>query len=319
MLCVLLGLNIDNDVPVKLGLFSCLQLRNLVWATSKHDVYLMQNYSLMHWSSLLRRGKEVLNVAKPIEPTQKYPGSLDQQTLSRVQISTMAVKDNLLVAGGFQGELICKFLSQPGVAFSTKIATDENAITNAVDIYHNSNGSIRVMTANNDAHVRVFDAGNFACLSRFSFPWSVNNTSVSPDGQDYKDDGATKRWVKLETTWERQNSPHSVHRAHAGESERILRDAFAEASSHTKLGKPSVIFIDEIDALCPRHHFFVLLLSWRNYREKREQDIRVASQLFMLMDSNKPSAKSKLQVVVVASTNRLMLYSFVLKAHLVAG
>ncbi|KAF7131854.1 hypothetical protein RHSIM_Rhsim09G0126600 [Rhododendron simsii] len=47
-------------------------------------------------------------------------------------------------------------------------------------------------------------------------------------------------------------SPHSVHRAHAGESERILRDAFAEASSHAKLGKPSVIFIDEIDALCPR-------------------------------------------------------------------
>lgn len=69
MLCILLGLNIAN-VPVKLGLFSCLQLRNLVWATSKHDVYLMQNYSLMHWSSLLRRGKEVLNVAKPIEPTQ---------------------------------------------------------------------------------------------------------------------------------------------------------------------------------------------------------------------------------------------------------
>jgi hypothetical protein len=28
--------------------------------------------------------------------------------LSRVQISTMAVKGNLMVAGGFQGELICK-------------------------------------------------------------------------------------------------------------------------------------------------------------------------------------------------------------------
>lgn len=88
-------------------------------------------------------------------------------------------------------------------------------------------------------------------------------------------------------------SPHSVHRAHAGESERILRDAFAEASSHAKLSKPSVIFIDEIDALCPRRD------------SRREQDIRVASQLFMLMDSNKPSAKSKLQVVVVASTNRV--------------
>ncbi|KAG5544291.1 hypothetical protein RHGRI_016893 [Rhododendron griersonianum] len=114
------------------------QLRNLLWATSKHDVYLMQNYSVMHWSSLRRSGKEVLNVAKPIVPTLKYPGSM-AQTLSRVQISTMAVKDNLLAAGGFQGELICK--------------------------------------------VRVFDAGNFMCLNRFCFPWSVNNTSVSPDGK----------------------------------------------------------------------------------------------------------------------------------------
>lgn len=38
---------------------------------------------------------------------QTYPGSLGQ-SLSRVQISTMAVKDNLLVAGGFKGELLCK-------------------------------------------------------------------------------------------------------------------------------------------------------------------------------------------------------------------
>ncbi|CAA2982296.1 uncharacterized WD repeat-containing -like isoform X2 [Olea europaea subsp. europaea] len=158
------------------------QLRNLLWATSKHDVYLMQNYSVMHWSSLLRRGKEVLNVAKPIVPTLNYPGCLAEQ-LSRVQISTMTVNDNLMVAGGFQGELICKHINQPGVAFCTKISTDENAITNAVDVYHNPSGSKRVMTANNDAQVRVFDAVKFACLSRFTFPWSVNNTSVSPDGK----------------------------------------------------------------------------------------------------------------------------------------
>ncbi|GMN45299.1 hypothetical protein TIFTF001_014485 [Ficus carica] len=118
------------------------QLRNLLWATSKHDVYLMQNYSVMHWSSLLRRGKEVLNVAKPIVPMLNHPGLLEQ-SLSRVQISTMAVKDNLMVAGGFQGELICKYLNHPGVAFCTKLTTDENAITNAVDIYHNPRQFIR--------------------------------------------------------------------------------------------------------------------------------------------------------------------------------
>ncbi|CAL5388159.1 unnamed protein product [Camellia sinensis] len=37
---------------------------------------------------------------------------------------------------------------------------------------------------------------------------------------------------------------------------------------------------------------------------KKEQDIRVASQLFMLMDSNKPTSRSVPQVVVVAPTDR---------------
>ncbi|XP_044405641.1 probable ribosome-binding factor A, chloroplastic [Triticum aestivum] len=78
-----------------------LQLRNLLWATSKHDVYVMQNYSVRHWSSLLRRGKEVLNVAGPNQDMQ------GGRPLSRVKISTMTVKDNLLAAGGFHGELIC--------------------------------------------------------------------------------------------------------------------------------------------------------------------------------------------------------------------
>ncbi|KAF9605452.1 hypothetical protein IFM89_017471 [Coptis chinensis] len=52
-------------------------------------------------------GKEVLNANGPIVPAMKRVGSFTQ-SLSRVQISTMAVKDNLMVAGGFHGELICK-------------------------------------------------------------------------------------------------------------------------------------------------------------------------------------------------------------------
>ncbi|XP_047174492.1 uncharacterized WD repeat-containing protein C2A9.03-like isoform X1 [Vigna umbellata] len=158
------------------------QLRNLLWATSKHDVYLMQNYSVMHWSAVLRRAKEVLNVAKPIVPSHKRTGFL-AQPVSRVQISTMTVKENLMVAGGFHGELICKNLKKPGVLFCGKITTDDNAITNAVDVYRNPAGSLRVITANNDSQVRVFEAENFASLGCFNYDWSVNNISVSPDGK----------------------------------------------------------------------------------------------------------------------------------------
>lgn len=50
------------------------------------------------------------------------------------------------------------------------------------------------------------------------------------------------------------NSPYSVHRSHAGESEKFLREAFSEANSHAASGKPSVIFIDEIDSICPRRN-----------------------------------------------------------------
>nr|GMC54601.1 uncharacterized WD repeat-containing protein C2A9.03-like isoform X1 [Ipomoea batatas] len=158
------------------------QLRNLLSSTSKHDVYLVQDYSFMHWSSLLRRGKEVVNMARSLEPTMKYPGSVGQ-TPSRVQLCSMTIKDNLMVAGGFQGELICKHLNKPGVSFCIKLTTGENAITNTVDICHAPNGLVQVMAANNDAQVRVFDANNFACLNCFTFPWSVNNISASPDGK----------------------------------------------------------------------------------------------------------------------------------------
>ena len=46
--------------------------------------------------------------------------------------------------------------------------------------------------------------------------------------------------------------PQSVHRAHVGEGEKFLRDTFSQARELASNGKPSVIFIDEIDAICPR-------------------------------------------------------------------
>ncbi|KAF7113062.1 hypothetical protein RHSIM_RhsimUnG0164800 [Rhododendron simsii] len=84
------------------------QLRNLVWATSKHDVYLMSRFSITHWSALTCNKTEVLNVSGHVAPCEKHPGSL-LEGFTRTQVSTLAVKDRLLVAGGFQGELICKF------------------------------------------------------------------------------------------------------------------------------------------------------------------------------------------------------------------
>jgi ATP-dependent 26S proteasome regulatory subunit len=50
------------------------------------------------------------------------------------------------------------------------------------------------------------------------------------------------------------DSPYSVHKAHAGEGEQYLREAFSEAYLQAARGKPALIFIDELDAICPRRN-----------------------------------------------------------------
>eukprot|EP00316_Scyphosphaera_apsteinii_P000505 CAMPEP_0119313646 /NCGR_PEP_ID=MMETSP1333-20130426/29826_1 /TAXON_ID=418940 /ORGANISM="Scyphosphaera apsteinii, Strain RCC1455" /LENGTH=907 /DNA_ID=CAMNT_0007318519 /DNA_START=113 /DNA_END=2836 /DNA_ORIENTATION=- len=71
----------------------------------------------------------------------------------------------------------------------------------------------------------------------------------------------------------------------SGDSEADLRKAFEEAEERA----PSIIFIDEIDAIAPR-------------RDKTQGDAerRIVSQLLTLMDGLKP----KSQVVLMAATNR---------------
>ncbi|CAN6450551.1 unnamed protein product [Victoria cruziana] len=158
------------------------QLRNLVWATSKHDVYLMSGFSVIHWSSLSSTVSEVLNVSGHVAPSEKHPGNL-LEGFSQTQVSTLAVKDKLLVAGGFQGELICKYLDRPGVSFCTRTTYDDNAITNALEIYNSPSGALTFMASNNDCGIREFDMERFQLTKNFRFSWPVNHTSLSPDGK----------------------------------------------------------------------------------------------------------------------------------------
>ncbi|PWA57125.1 hydroxyproline-rich glycoprotein family protein [Artemisia annua] len=48
------------------------KLRNLVWATSKHEIHLMSNYSIMHWSSLSQNLNGILNFSGHVPPTEGH-------------------------------------------------------------------------------------------------------------------------------------------------------------------------------------------------------------------------------------------------------
>ncbi|GJN29525.1 hypothetical protein PR202_gb17753 [Eleusine coracana subsp. coracana] len=175
------------------------KLRNLLWATSKHDVYFMSNSTVGHWSSLSHNLSEVLDFSGHVAPAEKHPGNL-LEGFSGVQVSTLAVNEGLLVAGGFQGELVCKvrnqwrsgslaqnsFVSVQGLAdrnvkFCTRTTLSDNAITNAIDIHRSTSGSLRITVSNNDCGVREYDMERFQLLNHFRYNWPVNHTSVSPD------------------------------------------------------------------------------------------------------------------------------------------
>ncbi|KAL7103278.1 hypothetical protein ACP275_08G169900 [Erythranthe tilingii] len=157
------------------------QLRNLVWATSKHDVYLMSNYSVLHRSSLTHIKSEVLNLSGHVAPTEEHYGS-HMEGFSQIRVSTLGVKDNLLVAGGFNGELICKHLNRPGISYCTRTTCDDNAVTNAVEIYTTRSGAVHFLASNNDCEVRDFDMENYHLSDHWQLSWPPNHTSLSPDG-----------------------------------------------------------------------------------------------------------------------------------------
>ncbi|KAK4761287.1 hypothetical protein SAY87_006180 [Trapa incisa] len=158
------------------------QLRNLVWSTTKHDVYLMSNSSIIHWSSLACKKTEVLDVYRHVAPCEKHPGNI-LEGFTHTQVSTLAVRDKFLIAGGFQGELICKRLDREGVSFCSRTTYDDNAITNAVEIYDSPSGAVHFMVSNNDCGIRDFDMERFTLCKHFVYPWPVNHTSMSPDGK----------------------------------------------------------------------------------------------------------------------------------------
>ena len=58
-----------------------------MWATSKHDAYLMHSYSVMHWSSLTHKGTEVLNVAGPVIPIPEVFSCMCNQKLKVTMLS----------------------------------------------------------------------------------------------------------------------------------------------------------------------------------------------------------------------------------------
>jgi hypothetical protein len=156
------------------------QLRNLLFATTPHDLYYVSENRVLHWSAL-RRGAPM----PVMDVSGRAPAGAGAPGLGAVQLCTLCVKEGLAAAGGFGGELVARRLgaAEPFAA-ALRLSASENGITNAIDIYRAPGGALRLACSNNDASVRLLDAGaGFAPAGRFPLGWAVNCCAAQPGGR----------------------------------------------------------------------------------------------------------------------------------------
>ncbi|GAX76759.1 hypothetical protein CEUSTIGMA_g4206.t1 [Chlamydomonas eustigma] len=153
------------------------QLRNLVWSTSRNDVYVVDENCVQHWNSATRELHPVLDLSGG-HKARRLPG------LGSVQVSTMCVhQSGLLAVGGFHGEMVCLRLHDLSVAFSGRVSRSENGITNGIEICDHLRGQgTCVITSNNDCVLRALSAETFQVTSQVEFQWAVNYAVAQPGG-----------------------------------------------------------------------------------------------------------------------------------------
>ena len=160
------------------------QLRNLLRSTSKHDLYIMRQNCVNHWDLMSGRCTQVLNL-------QGGATGPRTSTIGAISISTLCTGGGLLITGGFAGQMVVQRLSDLEIVHQSFITQNDNGITNAIEVFSpgkqnggdvDSNGSsdLKILTSNNDACLRVFDATCFKPEFKYECEWPVNYATVAP-------------------------------------------------------------------------------------------------------------------------------------------
>ncbi|CAI2193801.1 2524_t:CDS:10, partial [Funneliformis geosporum] len=145
------------------------QLRNLLWATGRNDVFYTHSFRIGHWNSIMKKSKVALDL---------NDNNRSVETL--FEISTIACKDNFLLVGGLYGEYACRRLDADPIQYGT-ITNDVNGITNHMDIIESRSGSTVAVISSNDKKSRIMDLATTRFIDTYDFEWAVNCTSVNPN------------------------------------------------------------------------------------------------------------------------------------------
>lgn len=147
------------------------QLRNLLWATSSHDLYVVHNNSLKHWNLVRREHRTILDLSG---------GPNSSPNMGVVYVSTACVSGGFAAAGGFNGELVMAQADRGEMIWHRRVAQSENCITNALEVSQSASGGWTLLAANNDNKVRILEATSGRPISEIALGWASNCAATNP-------------------------------------------------------------------------------------------------------------------------------------------
>jgi WD40 repeat protein len=154
------------------------QLRNVMAATSRNDIYYATKEGVLRTDA---SGSSLVPVI-----------DLRKRTVNGnpCQITTLAASNNVLIAGGFEGDYYMANLASPDDPdFITGMIRDwapdtKSYLTNHLHLFNSrSSYNPQAVFCSNDGGLRVLDCATDTFQYSFSFPFAVNCSDTSPDGR----------------------------------------------------------------------------------------------------------------------------------------
>jgi WD40 repeat protein len=157
-------------------IFPHFQLRNVLAATSRHDIYYAASECVYSTDAAGSKTRLVVDLTKHIAPDGL--------------ITTIASNDNVLVAGTFEGEYAITDLSSTHTTPCTFGRTSDSVmdiksrIVNHVHLFESrTTYTPQAVLCSNDYRLRVLDCTTNAFTHNFLYPAAVNCSATSPNGR----------------------------------------------------------------------------------------------------------------------------------------
>lgn len=168
----------DFDHNVNLAHF---QLRNLMACASRDHVFYAGRSKIMQWHP--RGGLYSGKPSVAMDLTNPIVQPFHSNHLG-IQISTLTVAHDILVAGGFNGEYAMVNLRLPqGARHTEGLITDHmNSITNHVQVQLSRTSALPLAAfASNDMGMRILDVNTNKFIAEHKYDHAINCTAISPD------------------------------------------------------------------------------------------------------------------------------------------